>query len=184
LSQLLQPLPAPWWIAGGWAIDLFIGGQSRQHLDTDVQILRRDQLAFKQVFAKWDLYAAAEGVLRSWTGDRPEEGTNSIWCRLSPAAPWALEVLLADADDDQWVFRRNRAIRRPIEAVGRRNREGVPFVAPEVQLLFKAKEPRPADEADMDIALPLLDGPSKAWLRQAIELTHPGHPWIEHLNVR
>jgi Aminoglycoside-2''-adenylyltransferase len=35
-------LHVPWWIAGGWAIDLFLGRQTREHEDLDVLILRRD----------------------------------------------------------------------------------------------------------------------------------------------
>jgi hypothetical protein len=32
------------WSAGGWALDLFVGAQSRPHDDLDVRILRRDVL--------------------------------------------------------------------------------------------------------------------------------------------
>jgi len=37
---------SPWWIAGGWAIDLLLGHQSRDHGDhgdLDILVLRRDQ---------------------------------------------------------------------------------------------------------------------------------------------
>ncbi len=37
-------LTVPWWIAGGWALDLFAGDQSRPHKDLDVGILRNDAL--------------------------------------------------------------------------------------------------------------------------------------------
>jgi predicted glycosyl hydrolase (DUF1957 family) len=32
-----------WWVGGGWAIDLWLGDQSRDHEDIEVCILRRDQ---------------------------------------------------------------------------------------------------------------------------------------------
>jgi len=32
----------PWWVAGGWAIDLFLNRSTRQHHDLDVGVLRRD----------------------------------------------------------------------------------------------------------------------------------------------
>ena len=36
--DLLYSLPVPWWIAGGWAIDLYLGRQTRPHEDIDVLI--------------------------------------------------------------------------------------------------------------------------------------------------
>ena len=33
---------APWWIAGGWAIDTFLDRETRAHKDLDVGVLRRD----------------------------------------------------------------------------------------------------------------------------------------------
>ena len=32
----------PWWVSGGWAIDLAVGHQSREHADLDILVLRRD----------------------------------------------------------------------------------------------------------------------------------------------
>jgi hypothetical protein len=37
-----SPLSVPWWIAGGWALDLFLGQVSRSHADIDVGIFRAD----------------------------------------------------------------------------------------------------------------------------------------------
>ena len=33
------------------------------------------------------------------------------------------------------------------------------------------------DEADFAAATPLLSAPARAWLRDALALVHPGHPW-------
>jgi hypothetical protein len=51
VATLFAPLSAPWWIAGGWAIDLFLGKQTREHEDVDVLFLRRDQDAVRNLFA-------------------------------------------------------------------------------------------------------------------------------------
>lgn len=37
--------PAPWWIAGGWAIDLFVERQTREHDNVDVVVLGNNPLA-------------------------------------------------------------------------------------------------------------------------------------------
>jgi Aminoglycoside-2''-adenylyltransferase len=42
VAAFFAMLPIPWWIAGGWAIDLFLGRQTRRHEDIDVLILRQD----------------------------------------------------------------------------------------------------------------------------------------------
>jgi Aminoglycoside-2''-adenylyltransferase len=41
LGELLRDAPFPWWIAGGWAIDLFVARPTRAHHDLDVELLRR-----------------------------------------------------------------------------------------------------------------------------------------------
>lgn len=38
-AAILPGMGAPWWVAGGWAIDLFIGAQTRPHGDLDVAML-------------------------------------------------------------------------------------------------------------------------------------------------
>ncbi len=43
----------PWWIAGGWAIDLHLGHQSREHGDLDVLVLRRDQALVREHLTDW-----------------------------------------------------------------------------------------------------------------------------------
>jgi hypothetical protein len=40
--QLLASVKSRWWVAGGWALDLFVGSRSRPHKDLDIGILRRD----------------------------------------------------------------------------------------------------------------------------------------------
>lgn len=47
VAELFSDLPEKWWIAGGWAIDLFLGEQTREHEDVDVAILRKDEVAFR-----------------------------------------------------------------------------------------------------------------------------------------
>ena len=42
--NLLENISIPWWIAGGWAIDLFIGHKIREHKDIEILIKRKDQL--------------------------------------------------------------------------------------------------------------------------------------------
>jgi len=54
VAGLLAGLDAPWWIAGGYAIEAFAGKVFRDHGDVDVGLLRRDQLATQRHLADWD----------------------------------------------------------------------------------------------------------------------------------
>jgi len=42
VRELMHEYPRAWWVAGGWAIDLHLGHQSRAHQDIDIAVLRRD----------------------------------------------------------------------------------------------------------------------------------------------
>ncbi|MGM7683701.1 nucleotidyltransferase domain-containing protein [Cytobacillus sp. Hm23] len=42
VNVLMSSYNKPWFIAGGWAIDLFIGKQTRPHHDLEIAIFRKD----------------------------------------------------------------------------------------------------------------------------------------------
>ena len=66
VAELLSGLKVPWWIAGGCAIDLFVGRQTRSHGDTDVLIQREDQLEVQAHLSDWDLHRANYPGLVPW----------------------------------------------------------------------------------------------------------------------
>ncbi|GAB3950045.1 hypothetical protein GCM10028832_02780 [Streptomyces sparsus] len=171
----------PWWIAGGHAIELAVGRELRPHADLDVLVLRRDQALARDLLADWDLYVAdppGQGQLRPWpSGEALPRPLHDIWCRRTPAAPWLVQLMLDEAEGDQWVSRRAPQIRLPLERLGRTSPAGIPYLAPEVQLFYKAKATREKDETDFEAVLPLLDASQRLWLADAIEVIAPDHPW-------
>jgi hypothetical protein len=66
LATLLDGLPVRWWVAGGRAINLFVGSYSRRHQDLDVAVLRPDQLTVQANLDHWDLRVSHEGRLTRW----------------------------------------------------------------------------------------------------------------------
>lgn len=179
VAGLLGGLPVRWWVAGGWAVDLFVGGVTREHEDVDVAVLRPDQLAVRAHLVGWDLRVARDGRLAPWRVGRrlaPEE--HGIWARPGPGSPWRLELLVDDVAGDEWVYRRDPAVRLPLARLGRRTAAGVPYLCPEVVLLYKSRRPRAADEHDARVAIPRLPGPARAWLAAAITAQEPEHPWL------
>lgn len=184
VHELLAVLDTPWWIAGGYAIELAVGTPLRTHGDVDVLMLRRDQLAVQRALAGWEWWAAEPpGQLRRWEpGEVLPAAVHDIWCRPAPDRPWALQFMLDETEGDQWVSRRDPRIRRPVPEIGRVSPDGLPYLAPEIQLLYKAKGPRPKDLADFESALPILDPDQCRWLRESIKTAYgPGHPWLDRL---
>lgn len=182
-ATLLRGCPSPWWIAGGYAIDAFVGVIGRRpHEDLDVGLLARDQHAIRCWLRGWDAWCAdPPGTLRRWrVGEYLDEPLHDIWLRPAEAAPWRLALVLNPSEDDDWVYRRDRRVRRALAEIVW-HADGIPYLVPEVQLLFKAKSMREKDELDFTDAAPLLAIEQRRWLRAALELAHPGHPWIQRL---
>lgn len=183
VKRLFGPVAAPWWIAGGHALDMFLGHETRKHADIDVAILRRDQRSFLEMLRKWDVRIAHDGELIPLApGEvitKPEH--HELWARETPDGPWRVALLLEESEGTRWAYRRNPRIGLNVADLGRRDPSGVPFIRPEVTLLYKSKSPRPVDETDFLYALPRLDVAQKGWLCGALYTIDPGHRWLERL---
>lgn len=186
VASLFADAPFPWWICGGWAIDGFLGHETRAHADIEVGVLRRDQCALYERLADFEVHLARSGTLTELSAAERRRGVHDpdhhgFWCRKRGEETWLLEILLEDSDGGDWVFRRDARIRRPIAEIFHREGEGLPYFAPEIQLLFKAKATRERDEHDFRATLPELTRSQRDWLAEALGLVHPGHAWLAYL---
>ena len=180
-AALVGGVSAPWWIAGGWALDLFLGEQTRPHQDLDLGILRRDVHDILGALSGWEFFEARDGELSGPLAGEPLRDVNSLWGRMSGTDEWLLELMLDDAEGAEWVFRRDRGVRRALALAIRHDEERIPYLAPEVQLLYKASHIRPRDEADFLRVTPHLTQESCEWLRGALTRLNPRHPWLPAL---
>jgi len=134
--------------------------------------------------ASWEIFEAKDGLItRLRKGDAPRADVNSLWCRLANDTEWTLELMLDDAVEDRWVFRRDPAIERPLSLAIRRDPRGIPFLAPEIQLLYKARTVRAQDQADFEHVGPRLDSEARKWLKVALTKFDPRHEWLGYATI-
>ena len=183
VMELFSEAPFSWAIAGGYAVEAFVGKPFRDHGDIDVIIFRDQQLALQDWLSDWFLFAAdPPGTLRSWKkSEYLPRGIHDIWGHTNVQA-WQLQVMLTEVEDDRWFSRRSILIG------GQRGDliveyNGIPCIRIEVQLLYKANPSRrQKDDMDFDTCLSLMSVESKQWLATSLDVLYPeGHPWKELL---
>jgi hypothetical protein len=184
LSTLFALADFPWWVAGGYAIELAVGRPFRDHEDMDVLVLRRDQAAVRRLLGDWDCRPVdPEGFMRRWEpNEELPHHVHDVWCREGTDAPWRFGLMLDDAEGDTWCSRRDSTVRKPLADLTMRQPGMPPFLAPDVQLYYKAKGIRPKDEQDLEMALPVLTPRQRTWLAEAVYRTYgAAHPWLARI---
>jgi hypothetical protein len=175
-------LDIPWAVAAGWAIDLFVGRERREHEDLEVAIPAAALPAFAERLSDLELWVpSGAGTLVPLPGGDLDE-THQTWALDTAANEWRIDLFREPSTGGEWVCRRNARIRLPYDELIEHTAGGLPYLRPEVVLLFKAKQARPKDESDLAAVLPLLDSARKQLLASWIGLVHPGHFWLSDLS--
>jgi hypothetical protein len=185
-AAALAGVAAPWAVAGGWALDLWLGGQTREHEDLEIAVptacfpeiqVRVESLGLK-------LFAIDEGeVIALAPGEAPGRRTHQTWVMDPGVNGWRMDIFREPGDARTWVYRRTGDLSLPRASAGGRTAAGIPYVAPQIVLLFKAKAMRDKDQADFAAVAPRLSDEARAWLTHALRASHPGHPWIDSLTA-
>lgn len=187
IQVLLAAAPFQWWITGGWALDLFTGQQSRAHFDTDVAVARKDQTAAQHYLVGWEFQYAVPGtnnpvVFESWKpGEMLDFQIHGSWARENRSSPWRFEFLLHEIDQDIWSFRYCPEVRHPLDHIGARTSTGIPYLRPEIALLYKAARMRQVDDEDFRRVWPHLASPQRGQLIQDLIRFKPKHAWLDLL---
>jgi Aminoglycoside-2''-adenylyltransferase len=178
-------IQAPWYVAAGWAIDLFLGGERRAHEDLEIAIPARSLGEFVAALPGLEVYAVKVPGKSTFTpvgdaGDGLAE-THQTWVRDPVSGEWRLDLFREPGDGETWICRRDERIRLPYDEVIAHTDEGIPYGRPEIVLLYKAKHTREKDEADFEAALPHLDARARERLAEWLDIVHPGHRWLARL---
>ena len=178
VAKRLQGVDVPWAFAAGWAVDLFVGGAAREHEDVEVAVPSASFAAIQTALLPYRFDIVGAGLKWPISDRDAFVQTHQTWLRDPVTGVYVLDVFREPHDGDVWICQRDTSIRRPYSEVIRQTDDGLPYLAPEIVLLFKARLSRPKDEDDLNRVLPLLDPRAQTWLWHALKKVQPGHPWI------
>jgi hypothetical protein len=175
-ADRLRDVQVPWYVAAGWALDLFAGFERREHEDLEIAVPADRFGAVAAALDGLEWHVAGDGEVTPF----PErlETTHQTWGLDRAANAWRVDVFREPTAGGEWVCRRDGRIRLQYAELIEHTPDGVPYARPEVVLLFKAKHARPKDERDLQDVLPLLGASRRALLHGWLEVAHPGHPWL------
>lgn len=181
VARRLDGVGVPWCVAAGWALDLFLGRQTRRHGDLEIGVpaARFDEVS--GLFPGYVFDGVGQDCL--WPDATPEvlAATHQTWLRDPASGDYLVDVFREPHDGLTWICRHEESIRMPYEQIICRTAEGIPYLAPELVLLFKAKHARAKDQADFETVLPELSGERRARLAELIERVYPAHDWLRHM---
>lgn len=217
LRQIMDSVGIRWAVCGGDAIDLFVGRQTRLHKDIDVAVFWEDREHIISEFLRrgWRIFEPDHGLLREITTLEEDLRTeDNLWCIKPETDSYQIikkhndfyeitterkhqdtldyiEVLFNREKDGRFLYKRDPAI--TLENYLYKNENGIPYLAPEMVLLYKSifvrfldvpeqKEMVENYRHDFSVALEKFGGQQKWWLRNALIRCYPmGHEWLEKL---
>jgi hypothetical protein len=128
VAERMSSVVAPWYVAAGWALDLFTGGTAREHDDLEIAVPAG---RFGEVVAafpgfEWDVVGGG----RIWSF--PEELANhhQTWLREPATGRYRVDVFREPHVGDRWVCRRDESITLPYYELILHTRQGASGTCP------------------------------------------------------
>jgi Aminoglycoside-2''-adenylyltransferase len=209
IADLMSSFQPAWFLCGGWAVDSWLGRQTREHGDLDITVFHDDQRALFDHLSGWNLIAhdpnVAGATTEPWDGRRldlpahiharPGGDQNLEALKTWVSTPGSqsrdgldLEIIINERKGNDWVLAPDPSIALPLDRSIRQSPVGVPTAVPEVLMFYKAtayrgdpRYPRRHDEADFRALVPALGEEQREWLREAISLVASDHPWLAQI---
>lgn len=147
--------------------------------------IERIKICFQQLSKDWLFYKAQKGKLIHWAEGEFLQKTKDVWVRKDHHSPWAFQIMLIDMEKGDWVYGREPSIRRAKDDIYLHTSSGIPYLKPEIQLLYKggSSQVREKDKTDFQMMLPYLTLEEKDWLRKAlVRQFSNGHSWLRYLH--
>lgn len=181
VAQRLAGVETTWYVAAGWALELFHGTKTREHGDIEIAIPAAHFPEIRDRFPGYAFDAVGSGQIWESAGPRALAATRQTWLRDPATGNYLLDVFREPHDGGTWICRRDTRIRMPYGDIIRHTPGGIPYLTPELVLLFKAKDVRSKDQADFTSTLPQLTPDQRGTLAKLLGQVHPGHAWLKDL---
>ena len=206
VNTLLQGQGFSYAICGGFALDLFLGYETRTHGDIDILAFWEDRetiITYMQSKGFHVYEMLGGGKVHRITDIRMQEKLRkNIFCctedcelvRLYDTEEqdvyWLdfqhiglsklnyIEFLFNEKTEDEFVYIRDNRVRCELEKT-MLEKNGVSYLAPELCLLFKSTDiEREGYQQDYELTVERLNGEQRAWFDNAMEMLYPeGHRW-------
>jgi len=205
VNKLLQGAEFSWAVCGGFGLELFLNEEIRTHGDIDICVFEEDRetILRHMLEREWKVYEfRGMGKVRPIRDARASEPGRNLLClkegceliRFYPCDDQDqyhkffysgirelnyVEFLFNRVEHGELLFDPGKGIRKNLtEAV--RFRDGVPYLAPEIVLLYKASRcEEEQNRLDFERVYPRMESIQQNWLTRSLEILYPqGHPWI------
>ena len=207
-NELLQNHGFEYAFCGGWAIDLFIGKETRKHGDIDIFAYwqERDTIIEYMQSKGFQVYEMMGGGKAHHITDIQDQlkWKRNIFCftqdcemvRLSETDESGIclvdfkhigqtklnfiEFLFNNKDASDLLYARNHDVKLSLPDAFL-IRDGLPYLAPEMCLLYKSTDTeREGYQNDFDNAMSCMDLRQKHWLEDALAVMYPeGHKGLQ-----
>ncbi|MFJ8627878.1 hypothetical protein ACIRD3_34275 [Kitasatospora sp. NPDC093550] len=176
VAQRLDGVGVTSCVAAGWALD-----QTRPHGDFEIAVPAAAFPEVRERFLEYVFDALGSAVV--WPAAEAEglAATHQTSARDPASGRFLFDVFREPHQGGTWTCRRDERLRLPYDTIIERTADGIPYLAPELVLPFKARRARPKDQADFDGVLPLLGRERRNLLGDWLTRVHPGHPWLAEL---
>src|SRR6266508_340243 len=192
VCHFLSDFPGRWWLGGGWAIDAWLGRQTREHEDIEICVVRADQPAIYACCHDWQYFTPVDN---EWapipTGTLLVAPQSMLQLQRTPATtitipdlPPTFEFLLNDTTNGEWIQHDEPEVRLPLNSIYGDTPLGIPAAISELVLLHKAwTVERAKDDHDFQQIHKQLRAGQRAWLTNHIVRTRPQHRWLPILEA-
>lgn len=183
VADIMSNFGPTWALCGGWSVDIWLGRETRDHQDVDLTVFYDDQHAVFDYFTTgWLLNGHdihdGDGT-EPWSGRRLEFPSH---IHAYSDDGLHLDIQLNRRSGADWVFSTKAGLTLPISRCIAPSSLGIPTLAPEAVLFYKAIGwIRPHDETDFQALAPQLADSERTWLRDALSALRPHHPWLPAL---
>ncbi|MDP9840133.1 hypothetical protein J2T09_004913 [Neorhizobium huautlense] len=103
LFYRLRHQSSPWYVAGGWALDLWHGYQTRDHEDLEFCVLSEDVDLYRMVLCELEFFQVLNGATAHLApATTPLPNVSQIWGADLDNQCWRVDMMIEQGTLDDW----------------------------------------------------------------------------------